>query len=264
MKIKTLIAAAVVAFSPITLSATTVTIGIESFGSLGNNDRDRDAALAAMNSFIGSAPRIITEDFSTFKACPGAGCAVNPQTKVGNFTVIGSGGSGGSVVPVQNNVVVRSAGPNGNVFGRYGVLGTRTHWLDSNDNPGIHWTIPGASGLSNIVRLAFFLTDVQDVTDFQFEIDVSGGLEAQNTGPLFPGKRPNGELLLVTMSFTQSVDDLNIRLLSGTGLINDGFGISGVSVAAVPLPAGGLLLISALGGMAVLRRRQKARDALSA
>lgn len=39
----------------------------------------------------------------------------------------------------------------------------------------------------------------------------------------------------------------------------DGFDIDSISVAAVPLPAGGLLLIGALGGLALLRRRKAAQ-----
>jgi hypothetical protein len=38
----------------------------------------------------------------------------------------------------------------------------------------------------------------------------------------------------------------------------DGFDVDAISVAAVPLPAGGLLLIGALGGLALLRRRTAA------
>lgn len=38
----------------------------------------------------------------------------------------------------------------------------------------------------------------------------------------------------------------------------DGFDVSGVAVAPVPLPAGGLLLVTALGGLALARRRKNA------
>lgn len=38
----------------------------------------------------------------------------------------------------------------------------------------------------------------------------------------------------------------------------DGFDIDSISVTAVPLPAGGLLLLGALGGLAALRRRKAA------
>ena len=267
MSIKAYFFAAVIAVSPIAVNATTVNININSFGSIADGDLDKASALTALNTFIGTAPRVITEDFSGFTACPAAGCGVAPQTAVGDFTVIGSGGSGSSVVAEENNVVVRSTAPGGNMFGRYGVLGTGTHWLDSNDNPGINWAIPGASNLSNIVRLAFFLTDVQDVNNFEFEIGVSGSTvnQVMSMGEeIWENRRPNGELILVTMDFSQSVNDLNIQLKSGAGMTNDGFGVSGVSIAAVPLPAGGLLLISALGGMAFLRRRTKSQATMAA
>ncbi len=38
----------------------------------------------------------------------------------------------------------------------------------------------------------------------------------------------------------------------------DGFDIDAIKVSSVPLPAGGLLLLSGLGGIAALRRRRKA------
>lgn len=262
MSMKAFFVAAVVAASPIAVSATTVNIDIRSFGSIQGGDLDKAGALTALNTFVGTAPRVVTEDFSGFTACTGSNadsCGVAPQTSVGDFSVFGSGGSGASVVAAEDNVVVRSTAPGGNMFGRFGVLGTETHWLDSNDNPGIDWAIPGASNLSNIVRLAFFLTDVQDVNNFQFGIGVAGSTitSVMSMGEdIWNARRPNGELILVTMDFSQSVNDLNIQLRSGAGRTNDGFGVAGVSIAAVPLPAGGLLLISALGGMAFLRRRK--------
>lgn len=42
----------------------------------------------------------------------------------------------------------------------------------------------------------------------------------------------------------------------GNGLGNPDFALAGVDVATVPVPAGGLLLIGALGGLAALRRRK--------
>ena len=38
-----------------------------------------------------------------------------------------------------------------------------------------------------------------------------------------------------------------------------GFDVASISVSAIPLPAGGLLLIGALGGLALLRRRTSAK-----
>ncbi|MGR3655540.1 VPLPA-CTERM sorting domain-containing protein, partial [Paracoccus sp. (in: a-proteobacteria)] len=37
----------------------------------------------------------------------------------------------------------------------------------------------------------------------------------------------------------------------------DGFDVDSVSVAPVPLPAAGLMLLAGLGGFGVMRRRQK-------
>ena len=56
------------------------------------------------------------------------------------------------------------------------------------------------------------------------------------------------------MLFSSPVRDLRISMVNGTG---DGFGVDGVRIALVPLPAGGLLLLGAIGGLAALRRRKK-------
>lgn len=58
----------------------------------------------------------------------------------------------------------------------------------------------------------------------------------------------------------QFVATAESQLLSFQGRANTAFGaaVDNVSISAVPLPAGGLLLLSALGGIAVLRRRKSA------
>ena len=48
------------------------------------------------------------------------------------------------------------------------------------------------------------------------------------------------------------------RVRADAGGLNSNFRVSSVTVAAVPLPAGGALLLAALGGLAVARRRPAA------
>lgn len=57
------------------------------------------------------------------------------------------------------------------------------------------------------------------------------------------------------LRFTTSGGALSFQNSGGD---NIGAVLSSVTLAAVPLPAGGLLLLGALGGIAVLRRRRKA------
>lgn len=49
-------------------------------------------------------------------------------------------------------------------------------------------------------------------------------------------------------------DDPTLETLSG---LYDSFRVQSITVAAVPVPAAGLMLVGALGGMAAYRRRQK-------
>lgn len=65
----------------------------------------------------------------------------------------------------------------------------------------------------------------------------------------------DGKLHLVTMSFAKRTDDIKIKMINGSG---DGFGIDGIRLSAVPLPAGGVLLLAGLGGLVLLRRRRAA------
>lgn len=261
--IKALGLAAALALAPVAASAATVTINFQEFGNIaGGSTPDIGAAIAERDLFIGSAPIIRSEDFEGFTACPNdMGCAsadsAGPivSTSVGDFLRIGGAtGSGNSQVDPKDKIVVRNDNPD-NSHGRYDVDGG-SNWLDSNDHMGIRWEIPGSSGLSDIMRIAFFLTDVDDVNNFAFQINTVGGDVADQIVNNKPGNgRKDGELLLVTMLFDKPVSLLNIDMRAGN---NDGFGMDGIRVAAVPLPAGGLLLLTALGGAAVLRRRKRA------
>jgi hypothetical protein len=91
--------------------------------------------------------------------------------------------------------------------------------------------------------LAFYLNGVLQST-------VTGGYLLANGGqPAASGA-----------AFVKVAEDFNeIRFFSNYGLLKDqaAFEFSNV-VAAVPVPAGGLLLIGALGGLAALRRRKTA------
>lgn len=245
---------ALVSLLPTLASAATVTISMTKYGNTAS-------ALAARDSFIGIGP-VISEDFEGFLACTGKNspaCAKSPlDTAVGRFSGIGPHQTnGGSQVDPKDSAVVRTSSKD--VYGRYNVTPGGSKWLDSNDLQGIQWDVPGMADLPMIGRIAFLLTDVDDVGTIDFV------LQAMDTGVLGEfmdtslslnnNGLKNGTLHLVTMLFSGPVKDLRISMLNGKG---DGFGFDGARVAVVPVPAAGLLLLGAIGGLAALRRRKKA------
>jgi hypothetical protein len=244
---------ALVGFLPTLAPAATVSIEMTKYATV-------DSALTARDLFIGGGP-VIGEDFEGFVACTGsntAQCAKSPlDTAVGQFSGIGPGQTtGGSQVNPKDKVVVRTAAPS--PYGRYNVTPGGANWLDSNDLKGIQWDVPGNAGLPMITRIAFLLTDVDDVGSLDFilkVLDVGGGEFIDKTLALNNNGLQNGTLHLVTMLFSDPVKDFQISMINGTG---DGFGLDGARIALVPVPAAGLMLLGALGGLAALRRRKKA------
>ncbi len=229
-------------------SAATVDIGFQSF------DRaDVPDALAQRDSFIGTG-RILSEDFETgLTPCDGSksNCSAGTihSSELGSFVGYGDAGKkGASQVQPRSKIVVRT-GDDG-VFGRYNVSPGGANWLDSNDREGIDWSF-AAPGSVTFRKLAFFLTDLDDVGNILFNISVNG---AQALA--LPGSAPggNGQLHLITLLFDRPVSTFDVRLINGTG---DGFGLDGARLAAVPLPAAGLLLLGTLGGLAALARRNR-------
>jgi hypothetical protein len=236
--------------APSVVAAASVTVGFTQYGS-----GQVGTALMARDGFLGGATTA-GEDFEGFISCPDSACASGTiRTGVGDFTGLGGAiSNGGSQVAPKDKIVVRDNTPN--PFGRFNVTQGGANWLDSNDREGIKWTVltPGSTYLS---KIAFLLTDLDDVGNVLFTITVKGTDLKAAIVPrtLANGKIGDGKLHLVTMQFDGPTDNVVIKMVNGTG---DGFGIDGIRLAAVPLPAGGVLLLAGLGGLAMLRRRRAA------
>ncbi len=240
--------------APVMASAATVNISYTAYA----NSSSTGAALAARDAFLGGPA--MGEDFEGFTACKSksavtSGCAngtIN-TTGIGSFTGIGPAftGGGSQVKPVDK-IVVRTNVPD--PYGRFNVTPGGANWLDSNDMNGILWTLAAPIG-TFFDKIAFLLTDLDDVGNFKFGISANGESTVERPGA---AKLGNGALHLVTMTFSAPVSALSISMINGVG---DGFGFDGgrvSTIAAVPVPAAGLLLLGGLGALAAMKRRRRA------
>lgn len=208
-----------------------------------------------------------TQDFEALGAAGGRREVGTLATNVGTFKTLGGKGTGGTVTDTGNNTAVTNTGTqlalrNGTVYGRKNVSPTGGAWfLDSNDTFGMRWDVSLGGGLFN--KLVFALTDATDVGAF-LRIIVDGKVEEVLDKNVYS----NGVTKLVVVDFGQALKSATIELanftkvVDGKPLLNDGFSIDGIQVAqvsAVPLPAGVLLLGSALVGFGALKRRRAAR-----
>jgi hypothetical protein len=229
------------------VSAATVSLSVDRF------ERPQlGTAQTAMSDYLGGTGLRGTESFSGYKAWDGSTGTANPQhTQVGSFAAFGEKGSGHSVVGDPSGLQVRadSTMP----WGRYTTSsGLGGHWLDSNDNLGMAWTV---EGLGKFNTLAFFVLDAADVGG-KFSIKVGDTLFSDIAGA--DGKLLNGNIQFVRILLSEAVSSLRVELMHDRS--NDGFGIDGaaVALAPIPLPPAALLLMTGVAGLVGLRRRRRA------
>lgn len=102
----------------------------------------------------------------------------------------------------------------------------------------------------NVLNFTLGLVDGND----DFLVSYNGGLPTFFAAGF--GNPVTGQNNVTSMSITAFGTPLLDGGFLGNG--NDNFTLASVEVASVPLPAGGLLLLGALGGFAALRRRKTA------
>lgn len=186
---------------------------------------------------------------------------------VGSFESIGGTGSGRTITDVNDvnfdasKIAVRT----GNVYGRSSTTDDISgnsgalQFLDSNDTMGIDWNV--SLGGRSFDTLSFVIGDATDV-GATLTITVDG--ISQYYSNLDPSNQQ-----LVVISFDSLVSSSLVSFTNST--LNDGFSLDDIVVgrssgggtlavptSVVPLPAGGFLLLTAIGALAASKKRKKA------
>ncbi|MEJ6389279.1 VPLPA-CTERM sorting domain-containing protein [Gymnodinialimonas ulvae] len=188
----------------------------------------------------------VGENFEAAGTAQGEGeVGLNFSTSVGVFNTAGGTGSGGTVTQLPGNTGQFLALRDGNVFGRTDQVGG-TYFLDSNDTLGINWFASTGSMFNTVM---FVLTDHGEFS----ELTVNAGGASEAISGL---RGSTSQLVTIVYDTPQSS-----ALITLDQARNDGFSIDGaqVGLAPVPLPASGLLLLAGIGGIAVARRRGRAK-----
>lgn len=233
-------------FAGIATSANATSISFSSFD------------VSTYNAALAASGPVITEDFEGFLE---GNVNDGVSTAVGTFATLGGTGSGGTVTNADasafGNDGSKLAIRDGYVFGRTSTTAllnsdkSLDKFLDSNDTFGIKWTAD--LGGTMFDRLVLTLSDAADVGAI---MQVTGGGATQSFSTAGDGNRK-----VVVIEFASAVSSavIDFANIGSNGLLtNDGFSLDDIAVSTVPVPAGLLLMGTALAGLGMVRRRKQA------
>lgn len=172
--------------------------------------------------------------------------------KVEDFKIAADGncGGGNSVVPGGGcGVAMRPV--EGSNFGRFDPLAN--YWIDSQDIDKLEWTVTSPTAFTS---LTFALTDAHDQAESFFHMSFFDNGSWAHLWEI-EDRQANGNLYWLTVDFGKAVTEAKFLFSTKVGLGYDGYGISSLSIAPVPLPPAALLLLGSGAMLAGLKRRRK-------
>lgn len=183
----------------------------------------------------------IALDLSRVGTCSNSGGSFG--TNVGSFTGSGAPGSGGASCGDKTTLQVKDEStpfP----YGRFNPSGGK--WIDSNDLAEVSWQMNTRVPLK---AFSFALVDAHDQANSHFTFSVDDAVFN------IAEREENGTLHWITVLFDRPTTTASISISTR---LNDGYGISDVKVAPVPVPPALALLgsgVALLGAMRLRRSR---------